>query len=255
VAAREERVLVAERAVADNQNFLKQLMTDEIADLLRTPVRIATPPFDRRVSVDLEADLERAFEIRPDYRQALLDLQKRNINVVFSRNETLPRLDLVGSLGLNGIETEIGESVSQLSVPSNLAGSIGALFSLPVPNREATGQFQVTKLEVARAQVELKQLEQGIFVEADNAAGQIETTRKRIETTRVARIFSERTLETAQARLDSGTATTFEVLQFQRDLAEAEVSEMRALTDHQKAIAEYAQTVGTTLEANWISLE
>ncbi len=255
VAEREERVLVAERAVADNQNFLKQLVTDEIADVLRTPVRIAAPPFERRVRVDLEGDLERAFEIRPDYRQALLDLQKRNISVVFNRNQTLPRLDLVGSLGLNGIETEVGESVSQLSVPSNLAGSIGAVFSLPVPNREARGQLEVSKLEVARALVELKQLEQGIFVEADNAAGQIETTRKRIETTRVARIFAERTLDAAQARLDSGTATTFEVLQFQADLAEAEVSEMRALTDLQKAIAEYAQTVGTTLEANLIELE
>ncbi len=255
VAAREERVLVAERAVADNQNFLKQLVTDEIADVLRTPVRIAPPPLDRDVAVDLETDLERAFEIRPDYRQALLDLQKRNINVVFNRNQALPRLDLVGSLGLNGIETEVGESVSQLTVPSNLAGSLGAIFSLPIPNREARGQLQVSKLEVARALVGLKQAEQSIFVEADNAAGQIDTTRQRIQTTRAARVFAERTLEAAQARLASGTATTFEVLQFQRDLAEAEVAEMRALTDHQKAIAEYARTVGTTLEANYISLE
>ncbi len=255
VARREELVLVAERSVADNQNFLKQLVTDEVADVLDVPVRIAPPPFEREVRVNLEIGLERAFEIRPDYRQALLDLQKRSINVVFNRNQALPRLDLVGSLGLNGIETEIGESVSQLTVPSDLRGSVGVNFSLPIPNREARGQVQVSKLEVARALVSLKQLEQSIFVEADNAAGQIETTRKRIDTTRAARIFAERTLEAGQARLASGTATTFEVLQFQADLATAEVGEMRALTDHQKAIAEYARIVGTTLEAHLISLE
>ncbi len=255
VAQREERVLVAERSVADNQNFLKQLVTDEIADVLDVPVRIAPPPFEREVKVNLDAGLDRAFEIRPDYRQALLDLQKRSINVVFSRNQALPRLDLVGSLGLNGIETEIGESVSQLTVPSDLRGRIGLNFSLPVPNREARGQVQVSRLEVARALVSLKRLEQSIFVEADNAAGQIETTRKRIDTTRAARIFAERTLEAGQARLASGTATTFEVLEFQADLATAEVAEMRSLTDHQKAVAEYARTVGTTLEANLISLE
>jgi outer membrane protein TolC len=62
-------------------------------------------------------------------------------------------------------------------------------------------------------------------------------------------------LEAAQARLASGTATTFEVLQFQRDFAQAEINEVRALTDHQKAIAEYARRTGRTLEENRILLQ
>ncbi len=255
VAAREERVLVAERAVLDNENFLKQLVTDEIATVIKTRVRIAPPPFDLDVKIDEDADLKRAFELRPDYRQALLDIQKRNINVVFTRNQALPRLDLVGSLGLNGIETSIGESVSQLKVPSNVRASIGGVFAMPVPNREGRGAVEISKLEVARELVALKQLEQSIFVDADNAAGQIDTTRKRIDASRVARVFAQRTLEAAQARLTSGTATTFEVLQFQRDLATAEIAEVLALTDHQKAIAEYARQTGTTIERSSIVLE
>ncbi len=255
VASREERVLFAERAVLDNQNFLKQLVTDEITGILRTQIEIAEPPFDFEVDVDLARDLQRAFDLRPDYRQALLEIQKRNINVVFTKNQTLPRLDLVASLGLNGLGTTFADSVGNVTGPSNLAASGGAVFSLPIPNRTARGAAQVSELEVARALIDLKRLEQTIYIEADNAAGQIETTKKRIEASRVAREFAGRTLEASQARLASGTATTFEVLQFQRDFAQSEINEVRALTDHQKAIAEYARRTGRTLEANRILLQ
>ncbi len=255
VAAREERVIVAERAVLDNQNFLKQLVTDEISGILTTQVRIDTPPFDFQIDVDLDRDLPRAFDLRPDYRQALLEIQKRNINVVFTKNQALPRLDLVASLGLNGLGTTFGDSVEAVSGPSNIAASAGAIFSVPIPNRTGRGEVQVSELEIARSLIDLKRLEQTVYIEADNAAGQIDTTRKRIEATRVAREFAARTLEAAQARLLSGTATTFEVLQFQRDFAEAEINEVRALTDHQKAIAEYARRTGRTLEENRIRLQ
>lgn len=255
VASREERVLVAERAVADNENFLKQLVTDEVTSILQTDVVIAPPPFDFQVQFDEARDLRLAFDRRPDYRQALLEIQKRNINVVFTKNQALPRLDLVGSLGLNGISDDLASSLSNVTGPSNLAATAGAIFSVPIPNRTGRGNIQISQLEVARALVDLKRLEQTIFIEADNAAGQIDTTRKRIDATRVAREFSARTLEAAQVRLTSGTATTFEVLQFQRDLAQAEINEVRALTDHQKAIAEYARRTGRTLEANRILMD
>jgi outer membrane protein len=255
VASREEQVLVAERAVADNENFLKQLVTDEITRVLETRIRIAPPPFETRFTSNEKEDLAKAFELRPDYREALLEIQKRDINLVFTRNQTLPRLDLVASLGLNGIDTSVGESIRAVGDPSNLAWSVGGVFSLPVPNRTARGELEISKLEIAQALVALKQLEQGIYVEVDNAAGQVETTRKRIEASRVARVFAERTLDAAQSRLASGTATTFEVLQFQRDLAQAEVNEILALTDHMKAIAAYARATGTTLDQNAILLE
>ena len=195
--------------------------------------------------------------MRPDYRQALLDLQKRQINVVFSRNQTLPRLDLVASFGVNGIDTSLAESFQRVSgqANNNYSWTTGVVGSLPIPNREARGQLEANKFEVAKGLVELKRLEQLILIEADNAAGQIETTRKRIEATAAALDYARKTLEAAQARLASGTTTTFEVLQFQRDFATAEISQIRARADHIRAIAEYARVTGLTLARNGISIE
>lgn len=256
-AAREERVIVAERAVYDNQNFLKALVTDEISRLLETRLAIVPPTLPNTEEPDRRRDYARAFELRPDYRQALLDIQKRNITVVFTRNQALPRLDLVGSFGVNGIDTELASSFNRATGNGNrnLAWDAGAVFSVPLPNRTGMGNLDVSKLEALRALVDLKRLEQAILVEADNAAGQIDTTRKRIEATRVAREFAQLTLDAAQARLASGTSTTFEVLQFQRDLAAAEVNEFRARADFIQAVAEYARRTGSTLERNRIILD
>jgi hypothetical protein len=62
-----------------------------------------------------------------------------------------------------------------------LAWSVGGIFSVPIPNNTGQGDLEAAKLEAARQIVELKRLEQSILVEADNAAGQVETASKRID--------------------------------------------------------------------------
>ncbi len=257
LASRDERVLVAEREMKDAENALKGLISDDVSNVLRIRLRITPPPTALTFNPDLEKDFAAAFELRPDYRQALLDLQRDNITLVFNRSQILPRLDLVASLGVNGVDRDLGESINRLGDEDgrNLAWNVGAIFSVPIPNRTARGELEVTKIGIAQALVDLKRLEQFVLLAADTAAGQIETTRKRIDATKAARIFAEKTLEAGQARLTSGTTTTFEVLQFQRDLALAEIAEVRAFTDHNKAIAEYARQTGTTLLFNGIFLD
>ncbi|MEI6072962.1 MAG: TolC family protein [Verrucomicrobiae bacterium] len=257
LAARDEKVLVARRAMLDNENFLKQLVTDEVFRILQTRLEIASLPGLPDAKADKEKDFPLAFQMRPDYRQALLELQKRQINVVFARNQTLPRLDLVASFGINGIDSSLAESFQRVTGQntSNLAWTTGVVGSLPIPNRTARGDLEANKLETARALVELKRLEQSILVEADNAAGQIETTRERIAATAATLDYVRKTLDAAQIRLASGTTTTFEVLQFQRDLANAEISALRARTDHIRAIAAYARVTGLTLAKNRIAIE
>jgi outer membrane protein len=254
VAAREERVLVAEREQADDENFLKQLVTNRVEDVLAIRLDIAPPPKAPGIARDRKADLAAAVQNRPDFQAALLELQKREINVVFTRNAALPQLDLVASLGRNGIDDELSDSINRGIENGALAWSVGGVFSVPIPNNTGQGDLEAAKLEVARQLVELKRLEQGILVEADNAAGQVETASKRIEAARQARLLAAETLAAGETRLRAGAATTFEVLQFQRDLATAAISEIRAMADYNIAVARYHQATGTTLARHAITL-
>ena len=254
VTAREERVLVAERQQADDENFLKQLVTNRVEDVLAIRLDIAPPPKAPGIAQDRKADLAAAIEKRPDFQAALLELQKREINVVFTLNAALPQLDLVASLGRNGIDNDLSESINQNIENGALAWSVGGLFSVPIPNNTGQGDLEAAKLEAARQIVELKRLEQSILVEADNAAGQVETASKRIDAARQARLLAAETLAAGETRLRACAATTFEVLQFQRDLATAAISEISAMADYNIAVARYHQATGTTLERHGITL-
>jgi len=254
VAARDERVLVAERRKADDENFLKQLVTDRVEDVLSVRIDITPPGRAPGVAENRRADLAAAVENRPDYRQAILELQKRQINLVFVRNQALPQLDLVASLGSNGIDNDFAESIGRSTESTTLSWSVGGVFSVPWPNRTGKGDLEAAKLEVARQLVELKRLEQGILVEADNAAGQVETASKRIEAAKIARRLAGETLAAGEVRLRAGAVATFEVLQFQRDLAAAEIAEIRAMADYNIAVARYEQATGTTLTRQGITL-
>lgn len=254
VAAREEAVILARRAVRDSENFLKQLITDDIDTLLRRPLTIA-PPLSPVVKIDVADGIRAALDWRPDYQQALLDIRRQGINLAFARNQALPRLDLSGSLDLIGFDSGFTRSLGNAFAQDRTAFTVGALFSVPIPNREGRGRVEAAQLRAAQALIELKRLEQDIIVRVDNAAGQIETNRQRIVSTAEARKLAEESLAAGDERLRAGTATTFELLELQTRLSTAEAAELRARSDYNKAVAEYDRQTGLSLERNGVAVE
>ncbi|MHA3771395.1 TolC family protein [Verrucomicrobiota bacterium sgz303538] len=246
VASREEAVILARRNVLDTENTIKQLVTNDLARMLSIRVEIEPPP-TLRMRPDVTAGIGDALALRPDYRQSLLEIQRRNIAVAVQKNQALPQLDLVGSLNLLGFDNDLGTSLGRIASRDASAWSAGAVFSIPIGNRTARGNLNAAKIEAAQSLVRLQQLEQEIIVQVDNAAGQITTNRERIESTSEARKLAKESLEAGEERLRAGTGTTFEVLELQRRLAEAELAELRARSDYNKAVAEYFRQTGTTL--------
>jgi outer membrane protein TolC len=254
VAAREEGVILAQRTVLDNENLLKQLVTDDIERLLDVRVEIE-PPGSPEFRADVPAGIRDALTLRPDYRQAILDIERRNITLAFTRNAVLPRFDLTGSLSLLGFDDDYGSSLGRISRRGETAWTIGAIVSIPIPNRDARGAANAAKLECAKALVALKELEQKIVVDVDNASGQIITSRERIASTSEASRLAKESLDAGEQRLKAGTGTTFEVLELQKKLVEAEAGELRARSDYNKAVSEYQRQTGTALKVHNVILQ
>ena len=256
-AAREEAVLLAKNNIETYERLLKQLITSDTKTLLQTRVSIEPPPTAAIGRLDVEAGLREALTTRPDYQQALVALQTRHINVVTARNEALPRLDLFGSLKLLGLDSnDIVNSLrffdSNTRNPQNW--SVGALLSIPIGNRTAKGRLTAARLLDAQALVTLKQLEQTIIVDVANAAGEVETSRQRIDSTNEALRLAKESLSAGEKRHAAGSATTFEVLQLQKAMTEAAAALIRAEADYRKALSEYDRQTGTTLRRNVITV-
>ncbi len=256
-ASREEAVILAKNDIENNERYLKQLITCDTRTLLFTPVDIEPPPESVTGDLDVDAGVCDALKERPDYQQALVALKTRNINIVTARNSTLPRLDLVASLDLLGVNArDLAGSMRYWGngVRNPEDWSIGAVFSVPLGNRAAKGSYKEAKLLKAQALVNLKKLEQSIMVDVAYAAGEVNTAHKRIDSTQEALRLAQESLDAGRKRHDAGKATTYEVLQLQKSMTESEASLINAQADYRKALSEYDRQTGVTLLRNAVKI-
>jgi outer membrane protein TolC len=255
-ATRDESILIAQNRVRESENLLKQLTTDDqTTNLLSRHFAIEPPPPAPIVMVDAATGFRTALDKRPDYQQAKLELKRDGISSRLARNQMLPRVDLVGSYGYNGYDTDLGVSRRQVKDEDYRAYSWGVVVSVPLTFTTERGRYRAAKLQQRQSETELQRLEQDIVVRVGNAAGQIETAQKRVQSTRRARELAQYTLDSEVKRLRAGASTTFFVSQQQEILSNAEVREAGAQSDYAKALAEYDRQLGVTLEKLSITLE
>jgi outer membrane protein TolC len=116
-------------------------------------------------------------------------------------------------------------------------------------------QYKSTKATLQQIVLQLKQLEQNVMVQIDNAVKQAQSDYQSVDATRQARIYAEAALDAEQKTYAVGKATTFEVLQYQSSLTTARGQEIRALANYEEDLANLAAQEGSTLERNGVNLE
>ncbi len=255
VASRVEQVLVAEKAIRDQEDQLRRLLNPG-EDELRQDVRLtpADAPMTLLEPISLQEAIDTAIEQRPEVAQAKKNIESGELNRQFARNQLLPTLSFQGTMGLAGLGADYGDSFTK-----NFSGDFynygaGLVFSYPLGNRSALSTYNKKKLEAQNAEVTLANVRQQIIVGVREAVRRVQTDFKRIETTRSARIMAEKQLQAEQERLKVGLSTTRFVLDFQRDLATAQGNELRAIVDYNKSLSNLARHKATTLDRYQLEL-
>ena len=266
-AAREQDVLTAEKAVRDAEDNLRIILNLPAGALgwEGTLVPAERPAFEV-VATDLAGSVRTALIKRVELDAAKLDVANRELSVRLARNQLLPDLAIVGSAGLAGLDgsrrtrggwvTEGGEGSSLGEMTSGRFNnwSAGLALTVPLGNRAAEAGYTQTTLQEQQSRASLRNLELQITAQVREAVRRIETNAKRVESARVARGLAEEQLRIEQQRLRAGVTTTFNVLQFQRDLTAAQAVEVQAVNDYQKSLANLEKVRGTVLEKFQIEL-
>jgi outer membrane protein TolC len=249
VASRVEQVLVAEKAIRDEEDQLRTILNPGEADL-RKNVRL-TPvdaPITYLETLSLEEAIDTAIEQRPEIVEAKKNIESSELNKQYARNQLLPTLSFQGTMGLTGLGSDYGNSFTR-----NFSGDFynygaGLVFSYPLGNRSAISTYNRRKLEAKNAEIALERVRHQIILGVREAVRRVQTDFKRIETTRSARILAEKQLQSEQERLRVGLSTTRFVLDFQRDLATAQGNELRAIIDYNKSLSNLSRHKATTLD-------
>jgi outer membrane protein TolC len=93
-----------------------------------------------------------------------------------------------------------------------------------------------------------------VRVDVQNAVIGLEQARARYDSAVKARELSQQTFDADQKKYGLGAATAFQVVQDQRDLASAQSSEAQSMANYSHARISFEEALGTTLEANNITL-
>jgi outer membrane protein len=258
VALREEGVILAEAALYDAEDVIKRSISPRNDPEMWAKRIVPTDrPTAEPFTVDTEGAIRNALEKRTDVRVAHLGLENADTALRFARSQFLPQVDAFVSYGAAGLGgTQVLDPVTRQPLPQPVAGgfgdslssvfgrdfptwTVGVNFSYPIRNRQAAAGRAQAQIALEQAQASLRRLEMAVVQEVRSSARAVETNFKRIQSTRAARILQERRLDAEEKRFAAGMSTNFLVTQAQRDLAFAEVTELRAVADYRKSLVDF----------------
>jgi outer membrane protein len=266
-ATRRQELVNAEATRRTSELALKRLIvggTDD--DLWNATIEPTDRPATTPEPIDLEAAVRAALANRADIAIAKRSLEQNEVAMKNLRNQTLPDLDLIANYNLQGrggplqVRDTIGGDVTR-TVPGGYFDALRTLgeFSAPTwsfrlnltyPLGQSTQEaaYARARVQVTQTQAQVKQAELIIATEVTNAALTVRNSLEAVQASAVARELSDQRLQAAQSKFDVGMATNFEVVQAQRDLADARTTELRNILNYRKAIVDFqrSQLAGTS---------
>ena len=253
---------------ADQYDYLtaKNLLASRVGDLKKLVYRgieqddgrtfMTAGPVDLPMPVlDREALLSDAFQNRVDYAVAIEQADIEKVRLKYYQNQLLPRIDIVATLGVNGLSTEnTGNSVTDALNGQGPEWMIGFQASIPFGNVAARANLAASRQLREEAIWKLKQVELTINTDVDTAISDIRTNQQRVESARQARALAEVFVRDENRRLEEGQASTFDILDNRRRLYDAQSGELEAVADFNKSIVQLYLATGTLLRQEYIML-
>lgn len=268
VATREADILEAEAMVKNSEDLLKTIINleEEVENAELIKIVPTDSPSVGRETLSLEQSLRLALENRADLQAERIDMKNRQFNLRYAKNQLFPDLSLAASYwspGVSGDQVlyEGGNALTGKIVGVIPGGGSDALkdsfnfryenwsvaFTLSVPfsNLLSRAALAQAKLNLEQASLRIRDQEQQIFLEVKTAVRAVQTNFQRVEAYRAARELAQKKLEAEEEKFRVGLSTNYFILQYQRDLANALIMELRAVVDYNISLANLQRVQGT----------
>ncbi len=126
--------------------------------------------------------------------------------------------------------------------------------SLPLSNVFGRAALAQARLDMRRTMLEMEEQKEEMYIEIKNAVRSVEANYKRIQAYTTARELAEQKLAAEEEKRRVGMSTNYMVLSYQRDLANARISELNAIISYNVSLAALERAMGTNLKSKNINL-
>jgi outer membrane protein TolC len=277
VASAEQDLIVSQTNLQLQQLVIKNAITRDLpsdsqvmqldvipTDTVQIPDQENLPPVTDLIKL--------ALANRPDYNQQKINLQNSQIDIKGANNSLLPTVDVFGfygGTGLAGSQNPANRQIPPGTIPSsgftdafgNLFNSsspdkgVGININIPLSNRIAQSSQIRSRLAYRQSQLGLKSLENQIAIGVRNDAFTVEQNRARVAAAQKAQILAQQTLDAEQKKYNLGASTYLNVLQDERDLAQAQSNLVSAMTNYAKSKVQLDRDTAQTLDHLNIKIE
>ncbi|MEI6535123.1 MAG: TolC family protein [Verrucomicrobiaceae bacterium] len=219
-------------------------------DLTESTVLRATdaPPVAKSDGLDLGPALQCTLKSNPDLLGKQAEAEAESIRTEYARNQNLPRLDLKGAYGLNGLGSSFGSSWDDVSGGSYPAWSVGVEFSIPLGNREGSNRLAAAVARRKIAETTLADTRQQLINGVHTALKRVRIARAGLASYEAAVGLNREILDSGLVELKAGKTELRRVLEAENDLAQSKISALAALVSYHQMVLEYQMATGQTLE-------
>ena len=271
VATREADLIQAETQIKNNEDQLKLLLRFTSAeDQAVTAILPKDKPTYTVREVSLEEALAAAIQNRTDLEISRIGIETEKLNVRYAKNQVLPDLSVSASFYSPGIDgTRLfftdndpiyGTVIPELTEYGDISGAmkqtarfqypnwnLGLTLSIPVASVFSRASLAQAKLNMRQAMLEMENQKTQAYVEVKTAVRTVEANYKRILAYTTARELAEQKLAAEEEKRRVGMSTNYMVLSYQRDLANARISELNAIVSYNISQAALERSMGTNL--------
>ncbi len=206
-----------------------------------------TEPAFEDLELSLADSVDTALDERVELRQSRLTIENAEDLYDRASNDLLPSLDLIGSWTNSGLEDGFSGTWRELSGGTYYDWSVGLVFEIPIGNRAARERRSQADIDRSSAQLDRERTVNSIVLGVTQAVRNVRSAQQRVLTTRAATRLRSEQLDSEKRRLERGLSTSYQVLQTQNDLLEAQTTEVESVVLLLKAITAYRKQTGEVL--------
>ncbi len=266
VAAREEGIITTENLIANTEDILRNLvLSEKNKDKWNTQFIPVDEPGLTPLNMTEDEAIQRAMENNPDLKALKSDVESRKLSTKLASNALKPQLDLKASIGFAGLGGDTlllddstfppqvigtvpgsyGDALS--SMFDNNTWSVGFVVGIPIGNQGREADYVRADLSQKQMTRILDSTREQLILNVRTAVRNLQSDMKRYDATRASRTLQERKLDAEKKKLAVGLSTNYIVLDYQDDLAEAQSSELRAIVDYERNLAQLDRYLGAIL--------
>jgi outer membrane protein len=241
VARRIEGVLLVETALETCMDRLRSTIfpgveqgawSVQIRPITAMP-EIAPAP----AGAEWDDEIRSALTLRSEVKLAEFDVKIATALHARTASEKQSSLDLLFQVGSQGFDEGVGRSLGEALSYDSPTVAAGLSYQLPIKNTALANEERAARAEMRGARLGLDAAKSQIANEVREALRQVRYQSEASLAANKTREAAERLVTAEMTRYEQGLATTFQVLEFQQALVEAQYSERAGLTAYCQALA------------------